>query len=95
MPSGWLSGIAQYIPFVFFAGLIAIAIGSATVGYAANRSRRLPSRLAAFYAVAMAGGGLIGAGLAAAGAGNIVFVLGFAVPYGVSWIVLGVYLATR
>lgn len=95
VPSGSLPGLSRFIPFVFFAGLIAIAIGSAVVGYAAVRSQRLPSVLAIFHGVAMPGGGLLGAVLAVAGAGNIAFVLGFSVPYGLSWIAVGAFLATR
>lgn len=95
VPSGALPGLTRYTPVVFFAGLIAVAIGSAVVGFALRRSGVLPGVLSTAYGVAMPGGAALGGIVALAGVGNIAFVLGLTVPYGVSWVALGGYLAFR
>lgn len=94
VPSGSLpDGLSGVVPLVFFAGLILVALGSAVLGVAALRAGVLPPGLAVPYAVAMPSGAAVGAVAALAGAGNIAFVLGLMVPYGLAWVALGGYLA--
>ncbi|MDZ7702118.1 MAG: hypothetical protein U5J98_08675 [Halobacteriales archaeon] len=95
-PSGRLpSDVAQLVPLVFFAGLLAVAIGSLGAGLAARRSGAWPAGLAAGFGLAMPVGAAVGGLLAQSGGGNLAFVLGLVVPYGIAWIALGGAIAAR
>lgn len=94
IPSGRLPPeLAGIVPLVFFAGLFAVALGSLGVGVAARRAGNWPPGLATSVGLAMPVGAAVGGLVAVAGGGNLPFVLGLVVPYGLAWAALGTAIA--
>lgn len=95
VPSGSLpASVAGVVPLLFFAGLLAIAVGSALLGIDTRRTGALPATLAVSYGAAMPVGFVVGGSAAVTGAGNLPLVLGLMVPYGFAWTAVGASIAT-
>lgn len=94
VPSGAVpASLSNSIPYIFFSGLVTIALGSVLLGVAMRRSDVFQSWLPVAYATAIPAGGGVGGIGTILGAGNIALVLGLMVPFGCTWIVLGGYLS--